>query len=215
MIAFVGKPKRFADIGCDHGFVGASVSALKQVKKVYFNDISQKCLDKAVVSAKEFGNIKKCVFDKGFGLSGFNNLKIDTCLIAGMGGEEIVKILENKPKKLKIKNLCLQPATKMLYLKRWLRDHSYKIVKDEFFCDGEVFYNIFKAKKGRCKLDEVSLAFGKQNLDEPSQVFKNYIFTELSKKQSYVKDVTSLKLTEEINFLNQAKRRIEENERRN
>lgn len=215
IIEFVGTPKTVIDVGCDHGFVGASLSRQSKVKKVYFNDISEKCLEKAKISAKEFGKIEKCEFDHGFGLSGFGGLKVETCIIAGMGGEEIVKILETKPKNLKIKNLCLQPATKMLNLKRWLNKNGFKIVRDEFFLDGGIYYNIFKAKKGRQNLDDVQLAFGEKNLKKPSKLFTQFVNETLEKKLGYLSENPSLNLTAEIENLKQAKRRIEKNERRN
>ena len=215
IINFVKTPKSFIDVGCDHGFVGVSLSKSKKVKKLYLNDISEKCLDKAKKNMKDFGDASKCKFDIGFGLEHFDNLKIETCLIAGMGGEEIVKILKNKPKNLKIKNLCLQPATKMIYLKRWLGENNYKVVKDDFFFEDDVFYNIFKVREGKNKLDDIELVFGKQNLKKPSEVFKEFVNVNLQKKLNYAQKGASEKLLDEIKLFEQAKRRIKENERGN
>ena len=215
MINFVGTPKDIIDVGCDHGLVCAYLSQNKKVKRLFLNDISEKCLDKARGNVEKFGDMSKCRFDCNFGLLGFDNLKANTCLIAGMGGEEIVKILENKPKNLKIKNLCLQPATKMIYLKRWLRENNFKIVKDEFFLADGVFYNIFKVRQGKNRLDDVELIFGKENLNKPSKVFSYYINFNLQKKMDYAKGGASEKLIEEIKLFEQAKRRMKINECRN
>lgn len=215
LISFVGNPKSFIDVGCDHGFVSMALSNSKKTKIIYLNDISDKCLNKAKENIKKFGNEKKCIFDHGFGLDHFAGKKVETCLIAGMGGEEIVKILENKPKNLKITNLCLQPATKMIYLKRWLNQNNYKIVKDEFFEDKGVFYNIFKVKRGKQKVNELQLVFGEENLKNPSKIFVNYVNCNLQKKQSYAQNIASEKLLQEIKLLDEAKRRIDRNECRN
>lgn len=215
ILSFVGTPKSIIDVGCDHGLVCATLSKNKHVKKLYANDISEQCLEKARQNITEFGNLEKCSFDLGFGLNNFDNLKVHTCLIAGMGGEEIVKILESKPKNLKIKNICLQPATKMIYLKRWLGEHNFKIVKDEFFEDSKIYYNFFKVKEGKNKLDEAELIFGKNNLKKPSKVFLNYLNFNLQKKLDYAQKGASDMLLDEINLFKQAKRRLEKHERRN
>lgn len=215
IVSFVGEPKGIIDVGCDHGLVCASLSKNRKVKKLYLNDISEKCLEKARANVKEFGDMSKCSFNCAFGLSGFCKMKVDTCLIAGMGGEEIVKILENKPDDLKIKNLCLQPATKMIYLKRWLAENNFKIIKDEFFLSEHVFYNIFKVRSGRNRLDDVQLIFGKNNLKHPSEEFKEYITENLEKLSLYAKGGASERLLDEIKLFEQAERRIKINERRN
>lgn len=213
LTSFVGTPKSLIDVGCDHGLVCAKLSKNKKVKKLYLNDISEKCLEKAKQNIKMFGEPKKCEFNLGFGLSSFSELKVEECLIAGMGGEEIVKILNNKPKTLKIKKLSLQPATKMIYLKKWLSKNNFKIIKDEFFVDDGIYYNIFMVKQGKNKLDEISLIFGKNNLKYPSKTFKDFINFNLQKKLNYAMNGCSDRLAEEIKLFEQAKRRVEKNER--
>ena len=81
-----------ADVGCDHGYISEKLLKSGGAKKVVMTDISAKCLLKAqtLLSAEiSQGKATAVVCD---GLKGVD-LPITAVVIAGMGGEEIIKIL--------------------------------------------------------------------------------------------------------------------------
>lgn len=79
----------FADIGCDHGYVSKRVADAGLADKIYITDISAESLKKAEKLLAGYANVISVACD---GFSGIPE-RVDEALIAGMGGEEIIKIL--------------------------------------------------------------------------------------------------------------------------
>ena len=105
IVAEIPSSRIFGDIGCDHGYAAEYMLKTGKCKVAIISDISEKCLDKARKLLKKYeekGRVKSVVTD------GFTGLpKLDTALIAGMGGEEIVAIMKNAEELPE--NLVLQP----------------------------------------------------------------------------------------------------------
>ncbi|MBQ9781981.1 MAG: SAM-dependent methyltransferase, partial [Clostridia bacterium] len=81
----------FADVGCDHGFISQMVLDFGKAKKVIISDVSKKSLQKAEHLLKDYGNRVQSFVSDGF--NGYDQIP-DQAIIAGMGGEEIIKILQ-------------------------------------------------------------------------------------------------------------------------
>ena len=174
--------KIFADIGCDHGYMTEQMLKQNKCEKAIISDVSAKCLSKAqnlLKSYIESGRVQAFVSD------GFDNVPIaDVALIAGMGGEEISKIL------LKCKtfpnSLVLQPMKNAETVRKTLIDLCYKIERDYVFKVGRRFYVLIVAKKGKDELSEEEIEFGRTNLLEKSQDFLDWVKTELIKTENYL-----------------------------
>ena len=173
----------FADIGCDHGY--ASLYMLKSGKcdKVIFSDISEKCLDKARSLLSEFilnGQAEGIVSD------GFNQLpKVDLALIAGMGGEEIVKIFSNANS---LPNaLVIQPMKNPEKVREYLVNNGYKIIKDYTFKSQKKYYDLIRAERGEDKYLLEELEFGRDNLRLKPKDFTEMIEKEIAKLLDYSK----------------------------
>ena len=208
MCKLVGMPKSFADVGCDHGFISINLAKCGKTKHIFAMDISEKCVNKAKENAKTHGVENKIDFMVSDGLEKLNISKLNTCLIAGMGGEEIIKIIKSKPQNLKVKNFILQPATKVIYLKQWLVKNGFKIQKDEIFEEKNKFYCFLKVKQGKQKLSELELNFGKENLKKPSQTFKKFLASQEQKIKKYFEQGGSSSMQKQLFLINEAKRRI-------
>ena len=85
----------FADIGCDHGYCTAYVLEKGLCERAYVSDISAACLKKAETLLAAEIAAGRCVPVCADGLDGVQDA--DCVLIAGMGGEEIVRILSRAP----------------------------------------------------------------------------------------------------------------------
>ena len=86
----IGEGKVFADVGCDHGYIAEMVIKSGKYEKVILSDVSAKSLQKAVDLLSSYQDKVTFIVSDGF-------LKYDQtpdeAIIAGMGGEEIIKIL--------------------------------------------------------------------------------------------------------------------------
>lgn len=169
-----------ADIGSDHGKVPAYLLKENVVKFAYVTDISKSSVTKAEILLKELkideNRYKIIVSD---GLDGFEDIKLDYVIISGMGGKEIVKILEKNLSK--IDTFILEPNNNEIFLRKFLVKNKYKILCDFIVEDAKKFYNILKVVKGKQKLQKKYYYFGFTNFIFKNEAFKNYLFIEKTK----------------------------------
>lgn len=192
--------KVFADVGCDHGYVTELMLKHQKCQVAYITDISKKCLEKAENLLKDQIALNKC---KSFVADGFTGVpQPDTALIAGMGGEEIVKILKNSP--YKIENLVLNPMKNFRLVREYLVNNGYKILTDFTFFSGK-YYQLIRATLGSQSLTEEQLELGLTNVENPSQDFKNYAYTEIKKLNKLV-EKQEIKLADKEIFIQKINR---------
>lgn len=177
IVKLVDDYKTIADIGCDHGYVTAELILSNKCEKVIATDISRNSLYKAIRFCDSLNINNYVSFREGDGFKViYKNDKVKQAIIAGMGGMEIINILENKT--LRLKNFILQPMRDVVKLREYLIRNKYKILYDFIVYDEGIFYNILKVTKGRTKLRPLELYFGKDNFEENKEVFKQYLNSE-------------------------------------
>ena len=195
LIALLPHCDTLADVGCDHGYVGIEALARGIAKRVIFVDVSAKSLDKARNNCPdELLHHAEFVCCDGLG-----NIEADGAIIAGMGGLEIISIL-NAAKHLPNK-LLLQPMRNQRDVRLYLTQ-NYEIVTDVKLHDYK-FYDVIVAQScdKPTQLAEMELEFGKTNLVAPTQDFINYLSAEIEKIKSIPIYGTSASLQERVNLL--------------
>lgn len=186
----------FADVGCDHGYVAKEMLRRKKCKKAVISDVSAKCLNKAEeLLRKEIdsGDAVSVVSD------GFEKLpECDLALVAGMGGEEIVSILEKAP--FFPQKLVLQPMKNADKVRAALIKSGYKILIDYTFFSGGKYYDLIKAEKGKDDLNEKEIEFGRTNVIEKPIAFLEKLMQEKEKLQAVLsKSDLSAETVQKIN----------------
>lgn len=197
--------KKIADIGCDHGYVTAELILEDKAKMVIATEKSEQCLNKAIVLANTINIAPFISFRQGDGFEPITKYdKIDCAVIAGMGGEEIIQILQNKPRRLY--DFVLQPMKDAVKLREYLLQNHFKIEVDKLVKDGNKFYNVIKTTHGRDRMSDIEVFFGRTNFTDNYQVFYEYLI-ERQKKLNQFKaqaGVLGSKLQTELDFVNQA-----------
>ena len=89
-----------ADVGTDHGFLGAWLLENKRCRKMQFLDISAPSLNKARNLIEDMQLEEKSIFSVGDGLDALTE-DAQTVIIAGMGGLTIAGIVERGRERLK------------------------------------------------------------------------------------------------------------------
>ena len=183
LFGLVGNGETFADIGCDHGYVAERVLKENKFEKVIISDISAKSLQKAIDLLSPFGDRVTAIVSDGF--DKFEVLP-DEVMIAGMGGEEIVKILSNAmslPKRL-----VLAPQKNSDKVRRFLVLFGYKIEKDFTFKDRNKFYDAIVAVEGVDEYSELEYLHGRDNLLNFPDAFKE----KLNLERTMLEDIIAL-----------------------
>ena len=156
----------FADVGCDHGYIAGYMLENGKCDLAIVSDVSAACLEKAdrFLRGKFAGKYCAIVSD------GFERLPYaDQALIAGMGGELIVSILERAP--YLPEKLVLQPMKNSDKVRRFLIGNGYAIKRDYTFSDGK-YYDLIKAEKGADHYTEDEYEYGRDNLAEKGEAFR-------------------------------------------
>ena len=116
LCALLERCERFVDVGCDHGYCTKHMLDRGLCKSAVISDVSEKSLSKAERLLKGYIASGACVPVCCDGLEKVERGD-DLVLIAGMGGEEILKILKNSyiPKAF-----VFQPMKKARQLREYL-----------------------------------------------------------------------------------------------
>lgn len=196
IVGLVPETEVVADVGCDHGKVGAALLLRGRAEKVLFCDVSAPSLRKARNIAEEYGLTDRAEF---FVRDGLGDLRCDAAVIAGMGGGEILSIIGNA--KALPEFLVLQPMHDATLLREKLKER-YRFTADFTFYGGDKYYEIMRLERGFDEFTVIEAEFGRDNVRNPSEDFMRYLRFRLGKAD----EVLSVKEVESVRGL---KERIE------
>ena len=119
-----------ADIGCDHGRLGAMLLLENRARHLIASDISEKSLQKAKHCLKRHGLTGRAEFFVADGLEALEQT-VDTVCILGMGGDTLSGILLRGQDKLKGASLVLGAHTNLYMVRKTLQAIDYRIVGEQ------------------------------------------------------------------------------------
>ena len=171
------------DVGTDHGQIPIRLSGSGYSGKIIASDIAEGPLKAARAAAHSAGVENKIRFLLCNGLDLCPSKEISDILIAGMGGDMIVKILDEAEWCMdKRYRLILQPMTKPEVLRYWLVNNEYEIAGESVVEDSGTLYQIIEAVfGGRTKLTEAELFVGKRALVNDEDLYSRQLETVLSR----------------------------------
>ena len=125
---FIRAGAAVADIGTDHGLLPVYLAQNGLASRIFASDMSAGSLEAARRNAAKYNVTDSISFIVAPGLNGISETDVDTIVIAGVGGETIIDILQNAAwTKQSGKQFILQPQTKQKELTEWLCYNGYKI----------------------------------------------------------------------------------------
>lgn len=185
ILSVIPKCEVLCDVGCDHGYVGFECLLRGIAGKVIFSDISALSLEKAKLLLKSEPQLLcRASFCVANGLDGTRETAVDACVIAGMGGEEIMKILNGETPKFCV----LQPMSEVEKLREFLQGR-FEIHSDRLFYDKGKYYNLLlceRSERGE-KLSKFQVMFGKTNLENPEADFLEFATARLERQKAIQK----------------------------
>lgn len=168
-----GKCVEFADIGTDHGRLGAYMLQTGMCQRVQFTDISEPSLMKARRLLATLNIAHKADFLVGDGAAALSRTP-DAAVIAGMGGETIAGIISRGRAFLADARLVMQPNVAQEDVRRQLCESGYKICDESIVRDGRRLYVIIAAEPGRMQLDDFRLAVGPVLMEKKPETLYDY-----------------------------------------
>ena len=146
---FVPRGTRAADIGTDHGYLAVYLLREGICPFVTAADLREQPLQKARENAARFGVSENMQFFLSDGLQSIPPGAADTIIMAGMGGDLMVRILEAAPWVCDARyTLILQPQSAGQALRQYLAGHGFLIEREALAQDGHFLYTVLRARKG-------------------------------------------------------------------
>lgn len=175
--ALVQNGKGLVDVGTDHGQLPAYLAASGYSGALYASDINEGPLTAARRTADAAGLSDRIRFLLCDGLTLCPPDEIDTIVIAGMGGDMIVKILDEAEWCMKDRyRLILQPMTKAEVLRYWLVNNEFAIEEETITEENGILYQIICARfGGRTSLSDAELFLGKRELCASPELYERQL----------------------------------------
>lgn len=133
------------DVGTDHALLAAYLITNGKCEKVIASDINEGPLESARKTVEKYGISGKVELVLSDGLKNINGEGVSDIVIAGMGGETIVKILSECQFDLNGIRLILQPMTKAEILRKWLFMYGFSVISEKGVAEGEKLYTVITA----------------------------------------------------------------------
>lgn len=140
IVKHIPQCDNFVEVGCDHGYITYLVKSANLAKNITVTDISLPSLQKCKNLLND--NRENVTFVHTDGLKNIPRNLCDVCVIAGMGGMEIIKILRESyfPD-----IIILQPMKDTPKVREFLFENNYNFITDKVIKDDK-FYDLIVAE---------------------------------------------------------------------
>lgn len=145
--SLVPENARLADVGTDHGFLPICLLQENKIRSAIATDIRQGPLDRGKANAVQHG-VDSISFRLCNGLEAVSADEVDTVVIAGMGGENILDILQRAPWCSKGVRLILQPMSRPEVFRGALESLHLHILSETLVEDAGRLYSVIVAEGG-------------------------------------------------------------------
>lgn len=190
IISLIDKNKKVIDIGTDHGLVPLYLAKNGISKEILATDISEKSLDKlrGVLDSDTEKIIKTKVTD---GFKGINKDEGQVAIIAGMGANTIIDIIEESmdfAQNLDYMILASNINTEKLRL--FLVENDFEIMNDFLSFENKKYYDIIKTRFAEASpLNLSETYYGKDDIENKSQILKDKLKIDRKKNLKFREDI--------------------------
>lgn len=194
-----------ADIGTDHGYVPIYLIKENRAKHVYACDIAEGPLLTAYRNIRDGGFEDDIETILSNGTESLEKGSVDCIVIAGMGGDLIVGILNSSTILDDVQELVLSPQKRPDLVRKCIIDLGFYIESESMLEEAGKTYVIIKAKRSDNKeysLNDVELTYGPVLLEEKDEVLKAFLENEKQKFEDILKDAPDDEHVKEVLDLN-------------
>ena len=195
VLSFVEHGESAADVGTDHGHVPVELVRRNVVKKAVAMDVRKGPLSRAtenIALAGLSGQIETRLSD---GVAKLQPGEADSVVIAGMGGELIIKILENGRHMWdSVKQWVLSPQSEIFKVRRWLLENGFVIQKEDMVLEDGKYYTVMDVRRGDAEADMLTDAgalYGDYLIRAKNPVLLTYLKEEEAKLLRFIDDLSA------------------------
>lgn len=189
MCAKLVRPgKRVVDVGTDHAYLAIWLALNEVASRVVATDLREGPLLNAKQNIIKYGVVERVETRLSDGLDAITAEEAEDVVLAGMGGELIIKIIARAPwLRAETKHLILQPMSAEQDLREFLAREGFKVVDEHaVVCAGKV-YTVMSVffRGGAIHTDELYPYIGRlgENLSEANRLYIAREIRDLKNKQ--------------------------------
>lgn len=171
---------RVSDVGCDHGYLSIYLCQHDLAKSVIASDVRPGPLSKAAENINTYELVDVIDLRLSNGLQMVDAGEVDSIVMAGMGGNLMMEILEQgKDVVDEAKELILQPQSEVPGLRHYLQDNGFMIISENMIFEDGKYYPMMKAVREKMNWDrEIYFIYGKILLREKNPVLHQFLLQE-------------------------------------
>jgi tRNA (adenine22-N1)-methyltransferase len=155
LAAFVPQGARLADIGTDHAYLPIELIQDHIIVSAIAGDIHVGPYKAAKEHVEALGLEQKISVRLGNGMAVLSPGEVEVAVIAGMGGQTIIEILNNSIEVTKsLDRLILQPMVAAASVRRWLEENGWHLADERLVQDDGRLYEIVVAEQGKALICE-------------------------------------------------------------
>lgn len=188
--SLVEKCERISDIGTDHGYLPIYLINEGICNEAIASDINKGPVERAKRNIKRERLSDKITCRLGGGFATIKPYEVDCAIIAGMGGNLIKDIIEERKETFKsLKYAIFQPVQNPEVLRKYIYESGYTILDEELCIDEGKYYEIIKVKYDNKpqKLEDIYYEIGEKLLDKKHPLIKEYITYKINKYTKVIK----------------------------
>lgn len=171
------------DVGCDHALLDIYLVKSKKNIKAIGSDVNEGPLKCALENIKKEHLEEEIELRLGDGLDTYSP-EIDTVIISGMGGRNMIGIFKNHLKITKqLKTIIVSPNNYQEDVKKFLVKCGFYIDDEVLVKEGKFIYQIIKLKKGKKRYSKKEYFFGPVLLQKRGKLFTDYYLRELESRK--------------------------------
>jgi len=171
------------DVGCDHALLDIYLVKQKKNIKAVASDVAEGPVEQAKNNIKREKLEGEIEVRLGEGLTTYTP-NINTVIISGMGGRNIIGICKNSMRILKkIDTFILSPNNYQEEVKRFFCKNGFYIANEEFVKDKKFIYQIIILKRGKKSYSKKEYFFGPVFLVKKGPLFREYYEREMKSRE--------------------------------
>lgn len=184
--SFVPAGSRLADVGTDHGYIPIYLIQEERAAHAIAMDVREGPLKRALEHIREAGLEEKIEVRLSDGLLKLKPGEADCVVIAGMGGELIIHILEEARFLWEsISCWVLSPHSEIDKVRRFLDREGFSVNREAMIKEEGKYYTVMGAKRGRQSSSdtgrEIWYRYGRLLLEASDPVLFEYLLQEEKK----------------------------------
>lgn len=174
------------DIGCDHALLDIYLIQNNKCNYIIASDNKIGPVNQATANVKKY-NIDRIKIKLGNGVEPIED-NIDTIIISGMGGLNIVGILKYHTNLYKqVDTLILSPNSDAEILRKEISNLGFHITNEKLVKENNIVYQVIVFKRGKKHYTRTELLFGPILINNKSELFMEYIKNNKQAKETLLK----------------------------